>query len=352
MTNFYIYIIGVILVCLITFISYRRKLVHLAHQLEADLNAVLGNVNLQTYISKKFPDAYIKGSTRSNIEKELEPIHSNIAESMRKMKMFLAKNEILASFLEDYANMGSFIKTHNEKQQQAILMRNKDFFDHVLKYPLDNQQRRAIISEENNCLVVSSAGSGKTSSIVGKVEYLTKIKHINPREILLISYTQKAAQELTDRMNIEGLKGYTFHKLALDIIARENQAKPSICDNTDAVFVSIFHELLAQENFKKAVFDYFVDYQESEQEKLMQDRRNSLSEQKSGKLKALFPDMDGNAVYVRSEQEKKLCFVLTSLGLKFRYEESYEHALMDENHSQYRPDFSIYYEKDGKLQRL
>lgn len=52
MTNFYIYyIIGVILVCLITFISYRRKLVHLAHQLEADLNAVLGNVNLQTYIS-------------------------------------------------------------------------------------------------------------------------------------------------------------------------------------------------------------------------------------------------------------------------------------------------------------
>lgn len=352
MTNFYLYIIGFIIVCLITFISYRKKLVHLAHQLEADLNVVLGNVNLQTYISKKFPDAYIKGSTRSNIEKELEPIHSNIAESMRKMKMFLVKNEILASFLEDYANMGSFIKTHNEKQQQAILMRNKDFFDHVLKYPLDNQQRRAIISEEDNCLVVSSAGSGKTSSIVGKVEYLTKIKHINPREILLISYTQKAAQELTNRMNIEGLKGYTFHKLALDIIARENQAKPSICDNTDAVFVSIFHELLAQENFKKAVFDYFVDYQESEQEKLMQDRRNSLSEQKSGKLKALFPDMDGNAVYVRSEQEKKLCFVLTSLGLKFRYEECYEHALMDENHSQYRPDFSIYYEKDGKLQRL
>lgn len=352
MPNYYIYIIGVILACLIALISYRKKLTLQAKQLEEDLHALLGDMNLQTYIDKKFLDSYIKGSNLSTLRSELEPIHSDIAESVRKMKMFLVKNETLPSFLEDYERMGYFIKTHNEKQQQAILQTNKDFFDHVLKYPLDNQQRRAIISEEDNSLVVSSAGSGKTSSIVGKVEYLTKIMHVNPSKILLISYTQKAAQELTDRMDIEGLKGCTFHKLALDIIAKENKAKPSICDNTDAVFVSIFHELIAQKDFKKAVFEYFVDYQESEQEKHMQERRNYLSEQKNGKLKALFPDMDGNPVYVRSEQEKKLCFVLTALGLKFRYEESYEHPLMDENHSQYKPDFSIYYEKGGKLQRI
>lgn len=353
MANYYIYIIiGVILACLIAVISYRGKLVRLAHQLEADLLAALGNKTLQAYISKKFPNTYIKGSNLSALKAELKPQYSDITASKGKMKMFHVYNETLSSFLEDYADMGTFIKAHNEKQQQAILQKNKDFFDHVLKYPLDNQQRRAIVSEEDNCLVVSSAGSGKTSSIVGKVEYLTKIKHVNPSKILLISYTQKAAAELTDRMNIEGLKGYTFHKLALDIIAKEHKAKPSICDNTDAVFVSIFHELLAQDDFKKAVFEYFVDYQESEQEKNMNERRGRLSEQKNGKLKALFPDMDGNPVYVRSEQEKKLCFVLTAHGLKFRYEESYEHPLLDENHSQYTPDFSIYYEKDGQLQRI
>lgn len=54
------------------------------------------------------------------------------------------------------------------------------------------------------------------------------------------------------------------------------------------------------------------------------------------------PDMDGRAIYVRSEQEQKICFVLSLLGVRFRYEEAYEHQLADEMHSQYRPDFSIF----------
>lgn len=106
-----------------------------------------------------------------------------------------------------------------------------------MKYPLDEQQRRSIVSEEDNCLVVSSAGSGKTSSIVGKVKYLIEIKKVDPTRILLISYTNKAAAELTERMGIEGLRGYTFHKLALDLIGQQTGNKPSICDNTDALFV-------------------------------------------------------------------------------------------------------------------
>lgn len=128
---------------------------------------------------------------------------------------------------------------------------HKDFFDHCLKYPLDKQQRRSIVSEEDNCLVVSSAGSGKTSSIVGKVKYLIEIKGVDPEKILLISYTNKAAAELTDRMGIEGLRGYTFHKLALNIIGQVTGQKPSICSNTDALFLKIYQELLGDDNFKR-----------------------------------------------------------------------------------------------------
>ena len=62
--------------------------------------------------------------------------------------------------------------------------------------------------------------------------------------------------------------------------------------------------------------------------------------------------MDGRAIYVRSEQEQKICFVLSSLGVKFRYEEPYEHQLADEMHSQYRPDFSIYFEQAGVIKRI
>lgn len=62
--------------------------------------------------------------------------------------------------------------------------------------------------------------------------------------------------------------------------------------------------------------------------------------------------MDGNAIYVRSEQEQKICFVLASLGIKFRYEEPYEHPVADEMHAQYKPDFSIYFEQGGRRKRI
>lgn len=170
--------------------------------------------------------------------------------------------------------------------------------------------------------MVSSAGSGKTSSIIGKVKYLTEIKGIVPHRILLISYTNKAAAELTERMATDGLKGYTFHKLAIDIIGKATGTKPSICDNTDSLFVDIYHTLLGNKAFKNSVVEYFIDYQtnEADWEQRKNERREKLSEQKNVQLKAMFPDMDGRTIYVRSEQEQKICFVLSSLGVKFRYE--------------------------------
>lgn len=157
------------------------------------------------------------------------------------------------------------------------------------------------MSEEDNCLVVSSAGSGKTSSIVGKVKYLIDIKKVNPQNILLISYTNKAAAELTERMGIVGLRGYTFHKLAIDIIGKATGQKPSICDNTDSLFLSIYHELLDDEKFGKNVVEYFIDYQdwETECERLKEARRQRLSELKNKRLKALLLDMDGNTRHNR-----------------------------------------------------
>ena len=274
---------------------------------------------------------------------------------VKKLKTFyIVPSATISNFIKDYVNIHILVKQHNETVKNSLLETHRDFFDNCLKYPLDKQQRRSIISEEDNCLVVSSAGSGKTSSIIGKVKYLTEVKGIPPHRILLISYTNKAAAELTERMATDGLKGYTFHKLAIDIIAGKTGTKPSICDNTDAIFIGIYHTLLCDRRFKKSIVKYFIDYQgnEAEWEQRKDERREKLLEQKNVQLKAIFPDMDGNTIYVRSEQEQKICFVLSSLGVKFRYEEPYEHQLADEMHSQYCPDFSIYFEKNGKSQRI
>lgn len=312
-------------------------------------------INIPTDLNDGFYGKIITATQEKDFINHYRPHFQEAYSLKKKLETFnITPSETITNFINDFGAINSLVKQHNECVVTSLLDRHEKFFDHCLKYPLDKQQRRSIISEEDNCLVVSSAGSGKTSSIVGKVKYLTEIKGVVPNRILLISYTNKAAAELTERMTTNGLKGYTFHKLAIDIIGKATGAKPSICDNTDALFVDIYHNLLDKSSFKKSILEYFVDYQtdESDWEQRKSERREQLSEQKNVQLKAMFPDMDGRAIYVRSEQEQKICFVLSSLGVKFRYEEPYEHQLADEMHSQYRPDFSIYFEQEGVTKRI
>lgn len=311
--------------------------------------------NIESDLEQTFKGQYITFREERLFTEYYTELFHEVSSFLKQLETFhVEPSETIAKFVSDFFNLQWFIKTHNNNYIKEELDTCKDFFDHCLKYPLDKQQRRSIVSEEENCLVVSSAGSGKTSSIVGKVKYLTEIKKVNPQNILLISYTNKAAAELTERMGITGLRGYTFHKLALDIIGQTTGQKPSIYENTDALFVKIYHELLNDKKFKESVIEYFIDYQtpEKEWEKRKNERRQQLSGQKDVRLKASFPDMDGKTVYVRSEQEQKICFALSSLSVKFRYEEPYEHPLADEMHSQYKPDFSIYFEQSGKTRRV
>ena len=312
-------------------------------------------IDIPTDLNNAFCGKIITATQEKDFINHYKPHFQEAYSLVKKLEAFnITLSETISKFINDFGVINKLVKQHNEGVITFLLDTHKDFFDHCLKYPLDQQQRRSIVSEEDNCLVVSSAGSGKTSSIIGKVKYLTDVKGIAPHRILLISYTNKAAAELTERMATDGLKGYTFHKLAIDIIGRATGIKPSICDNTDALFIDIYHTLLGNKAFKNSVVEYFIDYQtnETDWEKRKNERQEQLSEQKNVQLKAMFPDMDGRAIYVRSEQEQKICFVLSSLGVKFRYEEAYEHQLADEMHSQYRPDFSIYFEQKGVTKRI
>ena len=312
-------------------------------------------IDIPTDLNNTFCGKIITATQEKDFINHYKPHFQEAYSLVKKLEAFnITLSETISKFINDFGVINKLVKQHNEGVITFLLDTHKDFFDHCLKYPLDQQQRRSIVSEEDNCLVVSSAGSGKTSSIIGKVKYLTDVKGIAPHRILLISYTNKAAAELTERMATDGLKGYTFHKLAIDIIGRATGIKPSICDNTDALFIDIYHTLLGNKAFKNSVVEYFIDYQtnETDWEKRKNERQEQLSEQKNVQLKAMFPDMDGRAIYVRSEQEQKICFVLSSLGVKFRYEEPYEHQLADEMHSQYRPDFSIYFEQKGVTKRI
>ena len=75
------------------------------------------------------------------------------------------------------------------------------------------------MAREPNVLVVAGAGSGKTSSIVGKVKYLTQIEKVNPENILLITFSEDTKNELQQRLKqFSSVEIRTFHALGLKFL--------------------------------------------------------------------------------------------------------------------------------------
>jgi DNA helicase-2/ATP-dependent DNA helicase PcrA len=110
---------------------------------------------------------------------------------------------------------------------------------------LNEEQREAVLTTEGPVLVIAGAGSGKTRLLTHRVAYLIKEKKINPRNILAVTFTNKAAEEMKDRVK-ELLSGNfyrepwmgTFHHICVRILRAEIDKlgyKKSfvICDDSD-----------------------------------------------------------------------------------------------------------------------
>ena len=94
---------------------------------------------------------------------------------------------------------------------------NNPIFDDVNGYSLDLEQRKIILDKSNNILVVAGAGSGKTLTILGKIKYLIEKERVNPEEILCISFTNEAVNNLKNKLKYD-IDVFTFHKLSLEIL--------------------------------------------------------------------------------------------------------------------------------------
>lgn len=100
--------------------------------------------------------------------------------------------------------------------------------DNVLK-DLNDEQKEAVTHFKGPLLVLAGAGSGKTRTIIYRIAYLINHYGVNPKSILALTFTNKAAREMLDRLRnfpkgdyIKGVLATTFHSFGF-IFIKENQ---------------------------------------------------------------------------------------------------------------------------------
>lgn len=272
----------------------------------------------------------------------------------------------LRRFLRQMQSLDGDITAHNTTYVDRALERDKDYFDNILKQidpniQLDEEQRRAVITDDDYCLLVAGAGAGKTTTMAAKVKYLVEKKSIDPGEIIVISYTNKAIGELRDRIN-KGLgipaKICTFHAFAYDIVKQFSAEPPEINFSSQQIIFdmlekSIFHNKQLMRNlvlFLGYYFDLsedvfkFTDLNQYHLYKAAQDFETlksglgeyikKVEQQRTKKTRTITGE------YLRSMQEVQIANFLYLNGLDYEYERVYPFGSPSRN-KKYTPDFYI-----------
>ena len=146
--------------------------------IEAELNLIEKFLeSIEIYKSN-----YFTNSLKIKLLEEYEGLYNKFQYG----KFRYITNKDVDKFKNIYKDLDILVKKWNESYVENELIKNNDLLSNIDGKSLDYQQRKAVVVDEDNNLVLAGAGSGKTLTISGKVKYLVETKGINPQEILLM----------------------------------------------------------------------------------------------------------------------------------------------------------------------
>lgn len=244
-------------------------------------------------------------------------------------------------------NLPTIRQNNNNKYIENFFENKKNFFEDIEGNPLDNQQIGAIIRDEICNLVIAGAGSGKTTTIIGKIKYLIEEVGVNSDEILAICFNNSAAKELKERIKKQGynVNASTFHKLGLDIIKEfDLVSKIFTEENTEKILEQCINEDKQNNENIILFFSYYLNQSERDEFQVT-DLEKYQKEIENVALITL------KGEFVRSYEEVLIANYLFKNNIEYEYEKFYEipesmkvkfyESFFRQNSVFYRPDFYL-----------
>jgi DNA helicase-4 len=342
------------------------------HKLYSDI--LVFNNKIDELLKK---DCFIARSDYKNLITEYEelynsllPIYNNglLKDFSKKYKINIKQINRFTSLYKEIQNLkleSPTIKAHNEDFIQRHLKSEQAYLDTILKdcdssIMLDEEQRRVILTDEDHTLVIAGAGAGKTTTIAAKVKYLTEKQKINPSQILVISFTNKAVEELKERINHK-LKIpatiSTFHSIGYSILRQSEREQKKVVDGgflyniinnylktnilKDHVLVDklilFFASYISAPYEDKNINEYFKFIANSDFSSLksnLNEYAKEIIDRKTNKKETLRNET------LRSIDEVMIANFLYLNQIEYEYEPIYQYRILDSN-KPYTPDFII-----------
>ena len=277
----------------------------------------------------------------------------------------ISASEITA-ILTRYESFPELIDSQNERYVKAQMIAEKDYLDSILvdcdpNILLDEDQRRVVLTDEDYCLVVAGAGAGKTTTVAAKVKYLVDKQGVDPKQILVISFTNKAVNELKQRiigeLHIE-CPIATFHSTGNAVIHKQNPDKLNIVDGNKLYYVvqDYFREsILKNESAVNNLILFFASYFDAPYEgsdlnaffnHIARSNFTTMRSELDDFKQQVIDTRTKQAVTIQSEimrsaQEVEIANFLYLNGIEYEYEPLYKYDILF-SRKPYTPDFRIW----------
>lgn len=232
------------------------------------------------------------------------------------------------------------IHIHNSQVLERKIQNAYTLIGEVEGRRLDRQQMTCIVKEAHNHLVIAGAGTGKTTTIVGKIKYLLRSGQCKPEDILVLSFTKASASEMSQRIRQETgcpIDAFTFHKLGMNIIAQVEGVVPKVSNLNMRKFVNEQLSINMQsENYMRILNKYIVHHRIAAKSEFEFQTRAEYQE-----YLQLNPPTTLCNETVKSYGEMDVANFLAQNNVQYIYEHPYQIDTRTREYGQYIPDFYL-----------